>query len=104
MSPKKGTIQFYEFVRYLLIQKYEALLEVLNKANSKESVDHLLVLGDVVGYYYHPDKILNLLSKWNFFNQGNHENILENLLNDSSLRKFFGFNRQWASRSYKNDK
>ena len=64
---------------------YEALLEVLNKAK-KESVDHLLVLGDVVGYYYHPDKILNLLSKWNFdIIKGNHENILENLLNDSSL-------------------
>lgn len=45
-----------------------------------------MVLGDIVGYYYHPDKILNLLSEWNFdIVKGNHERILEDLLKDSSL-------------------
>ena len=45
--------------------KYDALIEVLKKAK-KEKVEHILVLGDIVGYYYHPDKILKLLSEWSF--------------------------------------
>ena len=66
---------------------YDALVEVINKAK-KESVEHLLVLGDIVGYYYHPDKILNLLSEWSFdIIKGNHEKILEDLIADSSLGK-----------------
>lgn len=64
---------------------YEALLQVLGKAR-KERVEHLLVLGDIVGYYYHPDKILDLLSEWSFdIIKGNHETILENLIADPSL-------------------
>ena len=64
---------------------YDALLEVLKKAK-KESVEHLLVLGDIVGYYYHPDKIMELLSHWSFdIIKGNHENILEDLIENSSI-------------------
>ena len=64
---------------------YDALFSVLEKAK-KESVDHLLILGDIVGYYYHPDKILNLLSHWSFdMIKGNHEQILEDLIKNSSL-------------------
>jgi len=64
---------------------YDALFSVLEKAK-KESVDHLLILGDIVGYYYHPEKILNLLSHWSFdMIKGNHERILEDLIEDSSL-------------------
>ncbi len=64
---------------------YDALFSVLQKAK-KESVDHLLILGDIVGYYYHPDKILNLLSHWSFdMIRGNHERILEDLIEDSAL-------------------
>ena len=44
---------------------YEALFSVLEKAK-KESVEHLLILGDIVGYYYHPDKVLNLLAQWSY--------------------------------------
>ena len=59
---------------------YDALVEVLKKAK-KEKIEHLLILGDIVGYYYHPDKILDLLSDWNFdMIKGNHENILEDLI------------------------
>lgn len=66
---------------------YDALVEVLKKAK-KEKVEHLLVLGDIVGYYYHPDKILELLSEWSFdMIKGNHENILEDLIADPSLRE-----------------
>lgn len=64
---------------------YDALVAVLKKAK-KEGVKHLLILGDIVGYYYHPDKILELLSQWSFdIIKGNHEKILEDLIADSSL-------------------
>ena len=64
---------------------YDALTEVLNKAK-KEGVQYLLLLGDIVGYYYHPDKIFNALADWNFdMIKGNHENILENLYSDPSI-------------------
>jgi putative phosphoesterase len=63
----------------------DALIEVLKKAK-KEGVAHLLVLGDIVGYYYHPDKILEALSEWNFdLIKGNHEKILEDVITDSSV-------------------
>jgi putative phosphoesterase len=59
---------------------YDALVVVLKKAKN-EGVEHLLVLGDIVGYYYHPDKILNALSEWRCdFIKGNHEFILEDLI------------------------
>jgi len=59
---------------------YDALIEVLKKAK-KEGVEHLLVLGDIVGYYYHPDKILDTLLEWSCdIIKGNHEFILEDLI------------------------
>jgi putative phosphoesterase len=64
---------------------YDALFQVLEKAK-KEGVEHLLVLGDIVGYYYHPDKILQALSEWSCdIIKGNHEQILENLIENPSL-------------------
>jgi len=64
---------------------FDALFEVLKMAK-KEGAEHLLILGDIVGYYYHPDKILNLLSEWRFdIIKGNHEKILEDLVIEPSL-------------------
>ena len=64
---------------------YDALVEVLKKAKT-EGVEHLLVLGDIVGYYYHPDKILNALSEWSCdIIKGNHEYILEDLIASPEL-------------------
>ena len=64
---------------------YDALVAVLIKAK-REGVAHLLVLGDIVGYYYHPEKILKALSEWSFdIIKGNHEYILEDLIADPSL-------------------
>lgn len=64
---------------------YDALVAVLKKAK-KEGVEHLLVLGDIVGYYYHPDKILNAISNWSYdIIKGNHEYILEDLIANPSL-------------------
>lgn len=79
---------------------YDALIEVLHKAK-KEGVAHLLVLGDIVGYYYHPDKILEILSEWNFdIIKGNHEKILEDVIKDpsagESIRLKYGSGHQEA--------
>nr|WP_321234157.1 metallophosphoesterase family protein [uncultured Psychroserpens sp.] len=64
---------------------YDALFEVLKKAK-EERVEHLLVLGDIVGYYYHPDKVLEALSEWSFdIIKGNHEYILEDLTANPEL-------------------
>jgi len=66
---------------------FDALLAVLDKAKN-ENVTHLLILGDIVGYYYYPDKIMDLLSEWSFdIIKGNHEKILEDLMIDSSLNE-----------------
>ena len=66
---------------------YDALVAVLKKAKN-EMVEHLLILGDVVGYYYHPDKVLNILAKWDFdMIKGNHEDILRNILSNPSLHE-----------------
>jgi len=79
---------------------YDALLAVLKKAKN-EGVEHLLVLGDIVGYYYHPEKILNILLEWSFdIIKGNHEYILENLIADPSkamsIRLKYGSGHQEA--------
>ena len=69
---------------------FDALVVVLEKAKS-ENVTHLLILGDIVGYYYHPEKIMDLLSQWSFdIIKGNHEKILEDLMIDSSLNESYG--------------
>jgi putative phosphoesterase len=64
---------------------YEALHDVLLEAK-RQKVQHFFVLGDIVGYYYYPDKVLDLLSDWSYdLIKGNHEIILEKLLNDPKL-------------------
>lgn len=79
---------------------YEALQAVLKKAKL-EDVNHLLILGDIVGYYYHPDKILEELSEWSFdIIKGNHEYILEDLIQNPSIaeiiRSKYGSGHQQA--------
>ena len=50
-----------------------ALEEVL-KVAIREGVEKLLVLGDIVGYYYHPEIVLEMLYKWSYeIIKGNHE-------------------------------
>ena len=56
-----------------------ALSAVLKTAR-KEGIEKFLVLGDIVGYYYHPEIVLNMLSEWDYeIIKGNHEIILQNL-------------------------
>lgn len=56
-----------------------ALNEVLNSALDL-GIKKLLVLGDIVGYYYRPEAILESLSDWSFeIIKGNHEELLKAL-------------------------
>lgn len=58
-----------------------ALNEVLKAAKS-DNAEHLLVLGDICGYYYHADKVWRAILQWNYdFIKGNHERILRQLIN-----------------------
>ncbi|MEO8171640.1 MAG: metallophosphoesterase family protein [Sediminibacterium sp.] len=60
----------------------DALEAVLADVSNNE-IKRLFILGDMVGYYYHPDKVLNLLSDWDHeMIKGNHEEILEEMIHD----------------------
>ena len=57
---------------------YRALEAVLLSA-SKANVDKLLVTGDLVGYYFAPRRVIDLLGDWDCdFVRGNHEVMLAN--------------------------
>nr|WP_294925897.1 metallophosphoesterase family protein [uncultured Flavobacterium sp.] len=71
-----------------------ALREVL-KVAKQEGVEKLLVLGDIVGYYYHPEIVLEMLSDWDYeIIKGNHEELLqelyENRIDSNLLRQKYG--------------
>lgn len=77
-----------------------ALEKVLESAQ-KNKVEKLLVLGDIVGYYYHPDKAMEMLKKWDYeLIQGNHERIMKELATSDtdlkSLVKKYGSGHQIA--------
>jgi putative phosphoesterase len=79
---------------------YDALKVVLKEAKV-QGVAHLLILGDLVGYYYHPDKIFDALSSWSYdLIKGNHEYILEKLIENpeigDSIRLKYGSGHQEA--------
>jgi len=55
-------------------------LEQVLKDVKKAGVEKLLVLGDIVGYYYYPDKVIELLENLPYeIIKGNHEKILQDL-------------------------
>lgn len=71
-----------------------ALEEVL-KESKKIGIEKLLVLGDIVGYYYHPEKVLQMLEQWDCeVIKGNHEVILEELrggkIDSKTVKKKYG--------------
>ena len=64
-----------------------ALEQVLIEAR-KEGLTKLLVLGDIVGYYYSPEKALDLLYDWDFLMiKGNHEEILFDIMDGFESKK-----------------
>jgi len=54
-----------------------ALEAVLNRSK-KEGVELLLIAGDLVGYYFEPLKVIQLLDPWDkVVIRGNHEEYLK---------------------------
>jgi putative phosphoesterase len=77
-----------------------ALEQVLIEAR-RENLTKLLVLGDIVGYYYYPDKALDLLSDWDFLMiKGNHEEILFDIIDgfesNKKIKKKYGSGHECA--------
>lgn len=61
-----------------------ALEAVLNAATAAE-VDRILVAGDLVGYYFAPSTVLDLLSAWEWISvRGNHEEMLAKARTDKA--------------------
>jgi putative phosphoesterase len=55
-------------------------LEAVLKEAKVEGINKLLVLGDITGYYYHPELVLSMLSDWDYeIIKGNHEVLLQHL-------------------------
>lgn len=51
-------------------------------------VERLFYLGDLVGYYYHPDEALEMLRRWDLtMILGNHERMLAEFLQDPEVAK-----------------
>ena len=64
-----------------------ALLSVLERIKI-EGIKKLFITGDLVGYYYSPKEVIDLLSEWDCtFVKGNHEEMLQRSINDSSFLK-----------------
>lgn len=65
-----------------------ALTKVIQDAN-KYNIDLFCVLGDIIGYYYNPRKVLNILKKISNIEmiQGNHERMLRQSIKDERLSK-----------------
>jgi len=62
-----------------------ALAATLDAARAR-GVQRLLCCGDLVGYYYEPDRCLDLLAEWDLeCVRGNHENMLMRLVSEPSL-------------------
>ena len=62
---------------------HHALSCVLDAAR-KEECDRLLIAGDFVGYYYHPDKVFDLLDGWKCDAvKGNHDILIQGSMNSS---------------------
>ena len=59
-----------------------ALAKVLEEIDSLK-INKIYILGDMIGYYYHPDEIFELLREYNVeYIQGNHEKIFIKAMED----------------------
>jgi len=64
-------------------------LESVLKEAEECGVEKLLILGDIVGYYYYPELVIKFLSRWSIeMIKGNHEEMLsEALINNVKASK-----------------
>lgn len=74
---------------------YDALKSLVIEFN-KEDIEAILVAGDLIGYYYWPNKVINLIMLDKRFHciKGNHERMFEEALKDRNgllkYRKKYG--------------
>src|SRR5690606_27064185 len=71
------------------------------KQAEKEGVERLYILGDMVGYYYYPELVWDMISKWPFeMIRGNHEDILSGILSgtvaSSEVKEKYGSGHNMA--------
>lgn len=67
----------------------DALSAVL-AATRARGADMLLVTGDLVGYYYEPDRVLGMLADWPMVAvRGNHEDYLQSAAGDAASRSSY---------------
>jgi len=58
-------------------------LEAMLLSAKRKNVEKLLITGDLVGYYFDPATVMNLLSGWEYFLvKGNHEEMLSRAMQE----------------------
>ena len=73
-----------------------AALSAALAAARTEKVEKLIVLGDIIGYYYNAQKVCDLIRAWpNICILGNHDRIFLQARYDPSLRE--GYRRKYGS-------
>jgi putative phosphoesterase len=61
-------------------------LEAVLAAARKQGAERALITGDIVGYYFWPRKVLELLAPWDaFIVRGNHEDMLHAAQSDPAI-------------------
>jgi putative phosphoesterase len=67
-----------------------ALEKVLKEAKVL-NVEGLFILGDMIGYYYHPKKVLEMLDEWTcLMIKGNHEEMLDRSEQVEEITRYYG--------------
>lgn len=79
-------------------------LEKVSEQLKREGIKTLIVLGDIVGYYYHPKEIMEWLNDFQFYYvRGNHEEILgkllENEIDPNDIKNKYGSGHEIALNS-----
>lgn len=69
------------------IDAFKAVLDDIER----EAIDKLLIVGDLVGYYYFADEVLDTLKSWRFeLIQGNHDGLLAEISNwNNEMRRAY---------------
>jgi len=78
-------------------------LSCVLKATEKAGCKRLLIVGDFVGYYYHPNRVFELLEGWEYDSvKGNHEAmLLQSIQNPEKLATYtrkYGSGLEYAIR------
>lgn len=65
------------------IDAFKAVLEEIDK----DGIDQIYIAGDLVGYYYHPDEVIDICMSRDDINciRGNHDQNFLNAINDEKL-------------------